>query len=967
MIDLRLVAYTPLGASLGVLPDALTYTFTDPDGSDLSTLKIEYPQVGRKFPLLESRPEVAVEWFNPATNAWVEPFDARLHVVKRSWNSKDDGLQARQYDAVGIGWLGRKARVWTGGTMNSEGKRQFNAATPGTMIGTVFDDAKARGWGPNLTRSFTATLDSAGQPWATTATLAFDPSGDLHGMIAALVDQGLCDVAWSGRTLNLYNADTFLGRDLTTGLAPVWIRHLDGITSAPEEGTIEDLITAARLVGDTGATWDVTNPAAPTTYGRLEGYVTQSGVTDEGTANLLIEQQLLDGEAEKVQYTREWDSAAAKVVPFVNYRPGDWAFVDREDAGTLSRERSRIVQVSLTRDAEGGVSGHTTLGTRLDDLLTKLARRTSSVTGGANAGGAGGAPSPAQPDGRTPAAAAGLVGSTDAYLDSMGRPQARVALDWANVTADGDGVLMSIRGYEVWRSIDAGVTYVKVTDVVNSDVSLSPLQIGQAQVYRVRAVSEDYVTGPWSNTVALTTASDLTPPPKPSNPVLASRLGMVSVSWDGKTSTGAAMPLDFSRCDVYVITTAYPSGINVGTVNLALGSDSMFVPREFLPTVDGATVSVYLRPYDTSRNPGPDSNTITVTVQRITGPDIAANAVTANAIQAGAIDGMVITGAVVQTLATALRGIKLNAAGFNAYDNAGTRTVFIDPTTGIFQAVNGSGNGVQIASNLVGGSAGGSVSFVSGATRTADIFSVGGALSLQTTAGQIYLWARGADFTTDTFLRMNSGGSGAGIELAPGTGGKVTVSRYFEVDGSTATIDTTGNTFINVGGAFQVKRNDQADYGLLINNGVRSKAIVNLTTTAAANVRINPDDTIATLARSTSRRDAKLVIEELTAADVMPLLDVQVSTWIDRGDAERYAAYLSGDDDDALGMIQAPLTRIPGVVAEDVEAKAGSLFVDYDLTGKVQGVFYDRIGVAWIPLVRDLMARIATLEEERSV
>ncbi|MFT4288179.1 hypothetical protein [Nocardioides sp.] len=626
MMHLRLVAYAPLGARIGVLPDPLSFTFTDPFGSDLSTLSVEYAKLGRGFSILESRPEIAVEWWDG--NAWVEPADGRLHVVKRAWDSKDEGAQARKYDAVGIGWLARKARVWTGVNMNSNGQRQFNEATAGAIVGTVFDDAQARGWGPGLTRTFTASLDSAGQPWTQAATLSFDPSSDLDAMIAALVNQGLAEVSWTGRQLNLYNPDTALARDLTTGLAPIWIRHNDGITAAPEEGSIEELVTFARLVGDNGATWDVTNPAADTTYGRLEGYVTQSGVKDEGTALLLVDQALQAGASERLQFTREFDTAASLLRPFADYRPGDWVFVDREDGDSVTRERSRIVQVSLTSDAET-VKGHVTLGTRLDDLLARLARRTSAVTGGASAGGTGGQPYPG-PDSRLPAQVLGLVASSDAYLDALGDAHARVALDWADVTTDDEGVLLSIRGYEVWRRIGVG-QWTKVTDVVESGVELSPLPINQTQQYRVRAVSMDYVLGPFSEVEGITTAWDTIPPPTPSTPVLSESMGIITVAWDGRDEHGLGMPLDFDHCRVTF------DGDQVGRVGTGTGEDTaVFADRPY-----DVPIQVRLIAVDRSGNASDPSASATVTPRRIVEDNIGDGAITA-ALLAAAVKASIV-------------------------------------------------------------------------------------------------------------------------------------------------------------------------------------------------------------------------------------------------------------------------------------------------------------------------------------
>lgn len=67
--------------------------------------------------------------------------------------------------------------------------------------------------------------------------------------------------------------------------------------------------------------------------------------------------------------------------------------------------------------------------------------------------------------------------------------------------------------------------------------------------------------------------------------------------------------------------------------------------------------------------------------EQITAGMLAANSVTADALRAGAIDGMVITGATVQTSASGTR-VVINAAGFSAYRGDGSRSVYIDSSTG---------------------------------------------------------------------------------------------------------------------------------------------------------------------------------------------------------------------------------------------------------------------------------------------
>lgn len=66
----------------------------------------------------------------------------------------------------------------------------------------------------------------------------------------------------------------------------------------------------------------------------------------------------------------------------------------------------------------------------------------------------------------------------------------------------------------------------------------------------------------------------------------------------------------------------------------------------------------------------------------ITANEIAANAITATKILAGSLDAFLITGMNMQTVATALRGIKISSAGILGYNSVGAQTFSINSSTG---------------------------------------------------------------------------------------------------------------------------------------------------------------------------------------------------------------------------------------------------------------------------------------------
>jgi hypothetical protein len=445
-MDLQLVAYTPLGARLGVLPDVIEAQVTVPFG-DMPTMTVKHPAAGRHADLLAGDLELGIEVWDGS--AWIEPAGCRFHRIRRS-TDRTDPAGILSLSCQGVGWMLRRARVWEGQNYDQDGKVQFLSANAGQILATLLQQAQGRGWGPGLSWGFTTTHDSAGQPWGKVVTIAYERSLDVWSVLANLASQGVVDWQWTGRTLQLYNADSALARDLSSGDSPVWLRDRQGVTSAPEDGTIEDLITAARVQGDGGVLWDVDNPEANPAFGRLEGYISQGGVRDEGTARLLAQAALLEGSTEREQVTREISTLGTTLDPWIDYRLGDWVRVDR-DGGW---DKLRVQQISITRD-KAGAHGHVTLGTRLEDALTRMAKRTSGIVGGSTTdGGSGARPAPSGPDRRRPAAPEGVVVQTDAYIDGQGRAQGEIAASWAPVETDVTGVALdTVARYELWVAL----------------------------------------------------------------------------------------------------------------------------------------------------------------------------------------------------------------------------------------------------------------------------------------------------------------------------------------------------------------------------------------------------------------------------------------------------------------------------------------------------------------------------------
>lgn len=549
--DIRLVAYAPNGSLLGPLPYPLGIELGQPY-NDLPSLRIDYTTHAPGAEFLASPCEVAVQMYDPATGEWHEGPDSRFLRIKRSGNLTDRTAK-HSYDLPGYGWQLRKLRLYPpSGGQTTDGKRTFAAATVGTIVRTWINEGAGRGALPGLEADFDTAMDSAGHPWGTLLTLEYDLGTDLLAVLNGLAEQGVCDWRFEGRTLRLFDPETAMATDRAFGDAPVDLRLGRDITDAPEDGSLEDVVSHLLLEGDEGFRLELANPDAEAPWGRWEDYLTQSGVTDEGTARLLAGAALERGSRERVQVTRGLVFLGARWLPWRDYSPGDHVLAP---GGGGRMESLRLRQITLSRDQEGTLSGNVVLNDRFLEAEIRRARRTAALTGGSVAsGGSGSVPAPEGNDRRRPAASEGLVAQTNAYLDSDGAARGQVSLQWAPVSSATNGTAMDVGVYQVYsRPNTVGAVWSRVVSIDHPDttVHLSGLEVGADLAFKVRAVGEhNGLAGAFGDTVALSVASDAEPPPVPSAPELSTRLGVINVGWDGLGAQGEVMPTDFLHTEV---------------------------------------------------------------------------------------------------------------------------------------------------------------------------------------------------------------------------------------------------------------------------------------------------------------------------------------------------------------------------------------------------------------------------------
>lgn len=547
-MQLRAVAYEVQGARIGVVPDVLEMTVTTPRGKT-PTLSMSYapgPDAIRGS-VLEREVEVAVEaTFNGSD--WEELPDARFITQKTEHNLVSDGTDSRKVDAIHVSDYLKEALVWSVPiqAQDKEGKFKFLSRNAGTIVGTVWQNAVKRGWGAGLTLDASTVKDSANQDWAKVVTLYFDPTISLLQIVDSLRDLGMIDTVWQGRTFKVYNADATQARDLTASKR--WPLATT-LTGAPEAATWADMCTDVLVKGEGGRTWLIHNDLAPRGMRRVEKVVEAGGVELESTARMVAEATLKSGAHVSEEIKREWAATDVHLLPWVDYRLGDWIMVERK----AGMERLQVAQISVTQK-DGMVVGHTTFGTVLDSLLGRLTKRTKGIVGLASTSGSGVRPQ-APASKYWPLPPQGLVGSSRAVTNSEGWVQALVDLQWGRVDTDTLGNAVEVTSYEVsWQlpmfgSTIAGSMVVRGGDATSA--TIGPLEPGVEYRFSVRAQSSN-ATGAWSHPLSLKTAQDVTPPPVPSKPTLSQSLGVLQVWWDYSGADGQNMPSDFAGVEVSV-------------------------------------------------------------------------------------------------------------------------------------------------------------------------------------------------------------------------------------------------------------------------------------------------------------------------------------------------------------------------------------------------------------------------------
>lgn len=610
-LSIRLKAYKPNGDTLGLLPQPSSFSASFLH-DDTGALRLEYSRKALNGSILERKLETGLEIAVEVSDGgkWTEPLNGRFVLISRSRDALDSS-DTVTFTCPSYAWLLNKALMLDlnhlEGDGDDKGKRVFKKATAGLIMRTFLDENKTRGGIP-VTCGFDTGKDSAGTVWKSIMTLTYTPGISSLTALANLASNKICDWAFDKRTLKIWNMDS---PGLCRDLSRISVQLAHDVLEAPEEESIEALASHILVQGDNNKAFTRDNPAAPSPWGKWETYLSQQGISNDDTAALYMQSTLDTAARVRGQYTRALRVNDAPSLPLVDYRPGDWITAPT----VMHGEKVRVQQVTLSLESNQ-FKASVVLNDKVYDATVRQAKRVQGITGGAiNGGTGGGLPAP-EKDHRTPKAVTGLVVQTDAYIGSDGFAHGLATASWSAVTQATNNTAIEISNYAVeWRRHVDGAPWHSAGTTDKTQLGFGGLDCGTQIEVRVRAVpTYSDKLGEWSSVVVATVESDTTPCSVPSKPVLSSELGVVTVHWDGRTSTGASMESDFDHVEV---------GAGINAAGMTVISATQSGQGDYLVTglTAGSRHSYALRSVDHAGNRSGWSAIASVTVASAVSPE----------------------------------------------------------------------------------------------------------------------------------------------------------------------------------------------------------------------------------------------------------------------------------------------------------------------------------------------------------
>lgn len=545
--------------------------------------------------------------------------------------------------------------------------------------------AQGRGTIPYVTHSFTASADSDGAAWTDTSTVQQENGPSLLDLITT--NSTLVEADWYVYPGFQVACSMSFGTDRSNQV----IFH-EGSHNTVTKTRTRDRSKVSNVVGTQDAVGALTvrqDTTSIATWQRRELYVSSGNTLNAAARDLVGTSSLKQVKDELSSWTIAVDPYGNGRTVFADYYVGDTIGVEENATlGVPLVNDWRIQVIALNIDTEGLVTCELTLQDK-QALFSAELQKTIDNLGGSSTTTTGSSSTPPAltRDNVNPQVPTNISGSSSLYFDGSAA-KAKVALSWTAPTKKVDNSPYLNGSYFLVSYVLSAAAIVDIPDAdwtlgtqsSRAYTTISNLPVGQPFRPRVAAVDKAGNQSDWSIGPLITLITDTAAPPVPTQPLTSSRLGTVSVTWDGTFVGGTARPVDFRQVNVHLSATPSftPStGTLLGTLfnagtfvtsNLIYGTtyyarlvSEDYTGNQSAPSAQATAIPVALVNTDVigqvisganiqdgtiTASDKVIANTITGTLiaaLTIQAGNIAANAIEADKIKAGAIDASKIS------------------------------------------------------------------------------------------------------------------------------------------------------------------------------------------------------------------------------------------------------------------------------------------------------------------------------------
>lgn len=248
---------------------------------------------------------------------------------------------------------------------------------------------------------------------------------------------------------------------------------------------------------------------------------------------------------------------------------------------------------------------------------------------------------------RKPAVPTSVTTSSFVYFLPGGEPRAELSVTFVPAELGTDNQPIAITAHQLLgrRVVTPEENFKVIAQAPGSphEIIAQDFIPGDPWEFKVRAVASNGVASASSASVFHSFGTDTIPPPAPSKPILTTKLGTVTVRWDGKNNIGGEMPVDTAWIEVM----QGPGPVGTSIASITAGEGNNFHVITGLPY--NQPVTIWFRAVDTSGNISANSLSETISTVPLVDTDLIGRVIADANIKLGAVKAELIAdGAVLQ-------------------------------------------------------------------------------------------------------------------------------------------------------------------------------------------------------------------------------------------------------------------------------------------------------------------------------